>query len=114
MPHILLGDFDSILAEDLEYFSNSGVQIYTHDSTKHYLSGGKVPVKKGDVSIGDNTVIGSMSMVSFGVKIGKHCVIGANSMVSKDIPDYSIAYGTPAKVVGKVVVTEDDVEFVYY
>ena len=33
------------------------------------------------------------------VKIGRHCVVGANSVVTKDIPDYSIAVGSPAKVV---------------
>ena len=30
---------------------------------------------------------------------GKHCVIGANSVVTKDIPDYSVAVGAPAKVI---------------
>lgn len=34
-----------------------------------------------------------------GVTIGKYCVIGANSVVKRDIPDYSIAVGNPAKVV---------------
>ena len=33
------------------------------------------------------------------VRIGKHCVIGANSVVTKDIPDYSVAAGIPAKVI---------------
>ena len=34
-----------------------------------------------------------------GASVGKHCVIGANSVVTKDIPDYSIAVGTPAKII---------------
>lgn len=34
-----------------------------------------------------------------GASIGKHCVIGANSVVTTDIPDYSVAVGSPAKVV---------------
>ena len=49
-----IGDFVSI---------DSGVQIYTHDSTRHYVSGGKMPFENGPVSIGSNTVIGSMSMI---------------------------------------------------
>lgn len=92
---------------------NAGVTIYTHDSTKYYVSGGRIPFDKGDVCIGDNSVIGTMSIIGCGVNIGKHCVIGANSFVNKDIPDYSIAYGTPIKIVGKVNLTNDGIEFVY-
>lgn len=33
------------------------------------------------------------------VKIGKHCVIGANSVVTKDVPDYCVAVGSPARVI---------------
>lgn len=36
-----------------------------------------------------------------GVTIGKHCVIAAGSIVTKDIPDYSVAGGIPAKVIKK-------------
>ena len=45
--------------------------------------------------------------ITKGVKIGNHCVIGANSFVNKDIPDNCIAFGTPAKVVGKVLITKN-------
>ena len=31
--------------------------------------------------------------------IGRNCVIGANSVVVNDIPDYSVAVGSPAKVI---------------
>ena len=51
------------------------------------------------VSIGDNTWIGEGVMIMPGVNIGKGCVIGAHSIVNKSIPDYSIAVGSPAKVV---------------
>ncbi len=33
------------------------------------------------------------------VTIGKHCIIGALSVVNKDIPPYSVAVGSPARVV---------------
>lgn len=95
---LTIGNFVSI---------DAGVMIYTHDSTKYYVTGGKDPFRKEPVSIGDNTVIGTMAMIGAGVNIGSHCVIGAHSFVNTDIPDYSIAAGVPAKVIGKVVIKED-------
>ena len=93
---------------------DAGVMIYTHDSTKHYVSGGKNPFQKGDVTINSYTVIGTMSMISCGVTIGKHCVVAAHSFVNKDVPDYSIVAGNPARVIGHVSVLESgEVEFHY-
>lgn len=51
------------------------------------------------VSIGDGTYIGINAVIVGNVKIGKHCVIGANSVVTKDVPDYSVVVGSPAKVI---------------
>jgi len=55
-------------------------------------------VQKPVVEIGEGSWLGENVCV-IGAKIGKHCVIGANSVVTKDIPDYSIAVGAPAKVI---------------
>ena len=55
-------------------------------------------VFKGKVYIGDNSWIGQ-NVCIIGAQIGKHCVIGANSVVTKDIPDYCVAAGAPARVV---------------
>lgn len=92
---------------------NAGVMIYTHDSTKYYVSGGVNPYEKGSVTIGDNTVIGTMSTVGCGVTIGKHCVVGAYSFVNRDVPDYSIVAGVPAKVIGTVRITDEGAFFDY-
>ncbi len=54
------------------------------------------------VSIGDDTWLGGNVTVLPGVKIGKRCVIGANSLVTHDIPDDSLAYGSPCKVMRKL------------
>jgi acetyltransferase-like isoleucine patch superfamily enzyme len=51
------------------------------------------------VSIGDGSWLGHGSVVLPGVTIGQHVVIGANSVVTKDIPDFSVAVGVPAKVI---------------
>ena len=51
------------------------------------------------VVIGDGSWIGHGAVVLPGVTIGKHVVIGANSVVTKDIPDFSVAVGSPARVI---------------
>ncbi|QHL89493.1 hypothetical protein GU926_17095 [Nibribacter ruber] len=54
---------------------------------------------KGDIVIGNDVWIGAHSIVLSGVTIGNGAIIGANSVVTKDLPPYSIAVGTPAKVI---------------
>lgn len=50
------------------------------------------------IAIGDDVWVGANVSILDGVKIGKGCVIGAGSVVTKDLPEYSIAYGNPARV----------------
>jgi len=51
------------------------------------------------VVIGDGSWIGAGSVILPGARIGKHVAIGANSVVNGEIPDFSVAVGSPAKVV---------------
>ena len=55
--------------------------------------------KDNRVSIGEHSYIGIHSVIVGNVSIGKHCVIGANSVVTKDIPDYCVAAGSPARII---------------
>ncbi|MBB6127535.1 acyltransferase [Mucilaginibacter lappiensis] len=57
----------------------------------------KVTTKQ--ITIHDNVWIGANSVVTAGVTIGKHAIIGAGSVVTKDIPQYSVAVGNPARVI---------------
>ena len=50
------------------------------------------------VHIGEGSWLG-VGVAVIGANIGKHCVIGANAVVTKDVPDYSVAVGIPAKVI---------------
>ena len=60
-------------------------------------------VQRGQkVSIGEGTYIGINAVIVGDVRIGKHCVIGANSVVTKDVPDYCVAVGSPAKVIKRM------------
>ncbi|MGB6297269.1 MAG: acyltransferase [Rivularia sp. (in: cyanobacteria)] len=71
--------------------------------------------RKGIV-IEDDCWLGHGVTVTDGVTIGRGCVIGAGSVVTKDIPAYSIAVGTPAKVVksriGEQSVTSEQLEVI--
>lgn len=103
---LTIGDFVSV---------DSGVMIYTHDSTKYYVSGGKDPFVSGAVTIGSHVVIGTMSMIACGVTVGDHSVIAAHSFVNEDVPAYRIAAGNPAKIIGEVILDEEGrAEFRYF
>lgn len=62
------------------------------------------------VSIGNDVWIGSKAMIMGGVTIGNGAVIGAGAIVTKNIPEYTIAVGVPAKVIkdrfDKIIVDE--------
>jgi acetyltransferase-like isoleucine patch superfamily enzyme len=53
---------------------------------------------KGPTRLGANVWLGANVVVTSGVTIGERCVIGANSVVTRDIPAFSVAAGSPAKV----------------
>lgn len=55
--------------------------------------------KVAPVKIENNVWIGEGVIIMPGVEIGEGCVIGAHSVVTKSIPKYSIAVGSPAKVI---------------
>ncbi|WP_310550963.1 CatB-related O-acetyltransferase [Paenibacillus glufosinatiresistens] len=54
--------------------------------------------KNGKVHIGHDVWIGTDVVIMPGVTIGNGAIIGANAVVTKDIPDYAVAVGVPAKV----------------
>ncbi len=71
------------------------VHILCHDaSTKQFLNYTKI----GRVTVGSNVFIGAESVVLPGVTIGSNVIIGANSTVTHNIPDGTVAAGSPAKV----------------
>jgi acetyltransferase-like isoleucine patch superfamily enzyme len=51
------------------------------------------------IIISDNVWIGANSVITAGITIGRHSVIGAGSVVTKNIPDYCVAVGNPAKII---------------
>lgn len=57
------------------------------------------PLEKKHTIIEEDTHIGANSVVVAGVHIGRRCQIGAGSVVTKDIPDFCVAVGNPARII---------------
>ncbi|MEE8836777.1 MAG: gamma carbonic anhydrase family protein [Eubacteriales bacterium] len=60
-------------------------------------------------TIDDNALIGMGSIIMNGAHIGKNCIIGAGSLITQNtvIPDNSMAFGRPAKIIRSV--TEEEI-----
>lgn len=115
-PHIIIGNnvsfqsdchisaINSVIIDDNVLIA-SFVYISDHahgDATYQMMT---VPpltrplISKGGVHICKNVWLGEKVTVLPGVTIGEGSIIGANSVVTKDIPPYSLAVGSPAKVI---------------
>lgn len=78
---------------------SAGVTVETHT---HPFDDFSVPIAVGGrdgrpVEIGSNSVLGYNAVVMAGTTIGYRCIVGANSVVTKDVPDYTVVGGVPAK-----------------
>lgn len=76
----------------------SQVLIY---NSEHDLEKSDFAAREEPVEIGDYCFIGPRSIILPGVKIGKGAVIAAGAVVTRDVPDFAIAGGVPAKVIGE-------------
>lgn len=101
-PYCTISAAESIHIEDnvvLSAFSTVIDSDHVHAETSpNVVWGGKLATSP--IRIGRGTWIGERVAVLRGSDIGEFCTIGSNSVVRGSIPDYSIAVGTPARVVG--------------
>lgn len=74
----------------------SGLNHNFQDSNKRIDEQG---VSTSLVTINDDVWIGANSVITAGVSIGRHSVVAAGSVVTKDVPDYTVVAGCPAKVI---------------
>ena len=77
------------------------VVIFTHS---HNYSRTDIPMRKqganvAKVTIGNDVWIGMRAIIMPGVRVGNGVIIGANAVVTKDVPDYAVVGGVPAKVI---------------
>lgn len=75
------------------------ILTHTHNIDRVDIPMGKQGSRVARVIIGDDVWIGMRSIIMPGVKIGNGAVIGAGAVVTKDVPDYAIVGGVPAKII---------------
>lgn len=110
--HLIFGDgctighFNHIIATKRVEFGRNVLtadKVYVSDCS-HGFEDINTPIRLqpviqcNEVFIGDDSWIGE-NVCIMGASVGKHCVIGANSVVTRDIPDYSVAAGCPARII---------------
>ena len=59
--------------------------------------------KAKEITIKRGAFIGAHSIILKGVTVGKNSIVGAGSVVSKDIPDFEIWAGNPAKFIKSIL-----------
>src|SRR5438552_482847 len=56
----------------------------------------------GHILVKEGASLGAGAIVVAGVTIGRWAIVGAGAVVTKDVPDYGLAYGNPARLVGYI------------
>lgn len=95
----LIGHRSIVLEDDVwtGYDVRIGDMNHNYEDLSKPISVQAMPMQP--VRIGAGSWLGHHVVVLPGVTIGRHVTVGAGSVVSEDLPDYSVAVGTPARVV---------------
>lgn len=85
---------DCTLGSNVHIMSGKQQHRFDDPETPIREQGGKLE----KIVIGEDTWIGNGALVM--AHVGRKCIIGAGSVVTKDVPDFSIVAGNPARVIG--------------
>jgi len=99
---------DPLLPELIEFEDGSGCGIGVKFITHNAMNIKHGSFSFGPIKVCKNARIGAYSVILPGVTIGEGSIIGANSLVSDDIPPFSIAFGSPAKVIRQLTESEKE------
>jgi acetyltransferase-like isoleucine patch superfamily enzyme len=101
---------DTVLNENCRLDNRGRITIGNHVSISaettiltadHDVQSPRFTGRERPVTIGDYVFLGTRCMIMPGVTIGRGAVVGAGSVVTRDVPDYAIVAGIPAKVIGQ-------------
>lgn len=91
--------------EDNVHVANRCLLLCHQRNLSNYYVGGdysKLPYNRKKILLKKGCLIGMETMILPGVTVGEGSIVGAGSIVTKDIPDWTIATGRPAKVIKKI------------
>ena len=78
---------------------NVTILTHTHIIDRTDIPMGQQGMRIAEVVIGNDVWIGMRVIIMPGIKIGDGAVIGAGAVVTKDVPDFAIVGGVPAKII---------------
>lgn len=95
--------FDSVYPQNIilhdDVHLTAGVRLLTHLLDTHNPDREDIHWVEGHIEIGEHTFIGTDSIITGNVKIGRGAIVGAGSVVTRDVPDYEIWAGNPARFI---------------
>lgn len=116
-PYVLLGNgvkiqnnvsvYTGVICEDDVFLGPSCV--FTNVINPRSFIGRKDEYKPTLIKIGSS--IGANATIICGHTIGRYALIGAGAVVSKDVPDFALLVGNPAKILGHVCKCGQRLEF---
>lgn len=89
---------------------SAGVTILTHQDVGERMLSQYFERKTGSVILGEGCWIGANATILNGVKIGKCAAVAAGAVVTRDVEDYTIVGGVPAKVIRKLKQSENTIQ----
>lgn len=95
---VIIGDFCAIgynvHIKSQSHDSKQATAISLTESHRHI---------EATITIGNHVWIGDNVFIKQGIKVGNNCIIGANSVVTKDVEDFTVVGGVPAKKIMKLI-----------
>ena len=88
-----------IIEKNVGFGHNCMILTGKHSLATNFIERHATIESGNDIFIDEGTWIASGVIILGNVKIGKYCVIAAGSVVTKDIPDYALVAGVPAKII---------------
>lgn len=91
--------------EDGVHIANRCILLCHQRNLSNYHIGddyAKLPYRKGKIILRKGCLIGINSVIMPGVEIGEGAIVGSCSLVTKDVPAWTIAAGSPAKVIKQI------------
>ena len=100
---VFLDLYDKIIIEDKVTISMRTTILTHEDLGQSPLKKTIFPTQHSPVVIKKGAYIGAGTIILQGVSIGKLSVVGAGAVVTKNVPDFSLAIGVPAKIVRSLI-----------